>query len=481
MTDKKLTDIEFVRKFSTCLYKNKRLLLGEVDFSKDFINTDRGDKYPLLFSFGDGCENIAGGEYVFRSENGCAARLLGHLSPYATYESTAEELDGAFGFAFVSGDNKAVVTLKNGADGTVYICGGEKEIKTEKRFRKGMSFSVQPVKERFDAYITDGAFPEYIGSFEFPGFENCAKEDFFTRTQAGFYCEGNVTLKNVSFFMDSGISQADIRTVRYENGEVITENGKIFLTASVRIAAGCYQGVFSWIPGTEEFELTGALFFDAGDGVWENDVATSLIFDRKTKKWLLWVCAFSHGHILGHAGFEADPRYGKNVIDITLVPELSPDDPDEKFGGRSGDEDPDLFFDEDAGKWRLAVCRTAKNEGYCYFFFESDSPFGGFRFTGRGVKGAETGGSFFRYHGRLYFICGNSFEKHSDYRVYEWGKPGAFLPLKADFPDGGFRGWGTVFTVKQGTREKLYHLTFDRHNGSAWNWSYGNIYCFEGR
>ena len=45
--------------------------------------------------------------------------------------------------------------------------------------------------------------------------------------------------------------------------------------------------------------------------------------------------------------------------------------------------------------------------------------------------------------------------------------------------DGGFRGWGSVLTVKQGTRERIYWLTFDRQLGSDFNWSYGNLYCFE--
>ena len=51
---------------------------------------------------------------------------------------------------------------------------------------------------------------------------------------------------------------------------------------------------------------------------------------------------------------------------------------------------------------------------------------------------------------------------------------------KFNFPDGGFRGWGTVIPVKQGTRTRYYWLTFDRHRGSDYNWSYGNLYCFEG-
>lgn len=50
---------------------------------------------------------------------------------------------------------------------------------------------------------------------------------------------------------------------------------------------------------------------------------------------------------------------------------------------------------------------------------------------------------------------------------------------KFDFCDGGFRGWGTLMPVKLGSRTRYFLMTFDRHNGSEFNWSYGNVYCFE--
>ena len=52
---------------------------------------------------------------------------------------------------------------------------------------------------------------------------------------------------------------------------------------------------------------------------------------------------------------------------------------------------------------------------------------------------------------------------------------------KFNYPDGGFRGWGTVVPVKLGSRTRYFWLTFDRHNGSSYNWSYGNLYCFEAK
>ena len=74
------------------------------------------------------------------------------------------------------------------------------------------------------------------------------------------------------------------------------------------------------------------------------------------------------------------------------------------------------------------------------------------------------------------FACGNSFNLRANYRIYT--KDGMIEPT-FDFDDGGFRGWGTIIPVKMGSR-RYFWLTFDRHNASDYNWSYGNIYCFEG-
>ena len=125
----------------------------------------------------------------------------------------------------------------------------------------------------------------------------------------------------------------------------------------------------------------------------------------------------------------------------------------------------------------MAICRSDPETGrYRYFFFQSAEPFANYRFIGKGMPGSETGGSFVRCGKQRLFVCGNSFEAHSDYRIYsENGMQNAVF----DYPDGGFRGWGTLMPIKLGTRTRWFWITFDRKLGSAFNWSYGNIYCFE--
>ena len=238
-----------------------------------------------------------------------------------------------------------------------------------------------------------------------------------------------------------------------------------------------FQGIFAWVPSTSNFELTGALFYDSGDGLWCGDVAASVLYHRENKQWLLWVCSFSHGHILGYSAFRGDPRFGVNVIEMTRMSKAEENDELTEFLGFEGDEDPDFYYDETEKKWYMAICRMDKTIGnYRYFFFKADKPFEGYKYIGKGYDGAETGGSFLTFNGERLFICGNDYCKRSDYRIYTKSGMGK---AKFDFPDGGFRGWGTVIPVNIGSQKRYFWLTFDRHNGSSYNWSYGNIYCFE--
>jgi hypothetical protein len=255
------------------------------------------------------------------------------------------------------------------------------------------------------------------------------------------------------------------------------EHGKVFFTASVRMQEGTFQGVFSWIPGTAEFNMTGALFYDCGDGKWRNYVAPVMLYNRFEKQWYVWVSSFEHEHVLAHAAFEGDPRFGVNVVDVKIMEKASDTSDITAFAGFKRDEDPDLIFDKENNRWLLAICRiNPKTKSYVYVFFESKDPFNNYTYIGRGKDGAETGGSFVGINGELIFACGNDFKATSEYRVYS--KCGMQIAT-FNYPDGGFRGWGTVLPIKIGSRTRYFWLTFDRHNGSNYNWSYGNLYCFE--
>ena len=468
-----LKTTEFKRKFSMSMYKNLRLSMAEMTFAKDFINDTRGDLYPLLEKTEYCCEEIF--DHIYRVMDGAVRRYFCQYFPYATYEVTAGLHGGHIGFAFVLPNAEASVIL----DGSqlVYHCGGREEVFAY-RMGPGQTLIVSCRPGAFDVYGRCGGDPVFLHTFSAPEFACSNDEKLFSDGYTALLA-ADCKVFSVSSYIDNGVSIADIRPIRYEDGSVMVEQGKIYLTASIRMQAEMFQGVFSWVPGTAEFALTGALFYNSGDGKWCGDVAASMLYHREQKRWLLWVCAFSHGHILGHASFDGDVRHGVNVIDIELMPKGTDGDTRWDFLRFGADEDPDFFYDAAQNRWLMAICRSDPENGgkYRYAFFSSDSPFDGYTLIGRGLPGAETGGSFVRVDGKQYFICGNDFNLTSNYRIYD---ADGMTEAKFNFPDGGFRGWGTVIPVKQGTRTRYYWLTFDRHKGSDYNWSYGNLYCFEG-
>ena len=465
---------EFKRKFSMSMYKNLKIMLGEMTFSKDFVNDTRGDLYPVINKSEDCTEFVGNNLYTLKI--GEIKRLFCQFFPYATYEMTANTLNGKVGFSFNLPDTQVSILAEQGA--LTYFCEGNiQRIDLPDFVKKDFTMIVSCRPGAFDVYFENNKKAEFVCTFYEDRFKNSNQSELFFDGYVLLSASGNVVVKEVLSYIDNGISIADIRAVKYENGEILLEYGKMYFTASIRMQEGTFQGVFSWVPGTAEIQMTGALFYDCGDGKWRNYVAPVMLYHRKKKQWYVWVSSFEHKHILAYSSFDGEPRFGVNVVDVKFMEKASSSDEITAFKGFSGDEDPDFLYDEATDKWLMAICRiNPETKSYSYVFFESKYPFEGYTYIGKGIDGSETGGSFVRFNDEFYFVCGNDFNKTSDYRIYS--KSGMKKAV-FNYPDGGFRGWGTVLPIKQGSRTRLFWLTFDRHNGSNYNWSYGNLYCFE--
>lgn len=465
-------EIKFQRVFSKSMYKDLKLPLAEMTFTKDFVNDKRGDLYPVISKDNACIELLENNRYHVQS--GTVERMFTRFFPYATYEISFSELKGGCGFVFHLADQKAELICRNDA---IWFSDGESE--QEQELNEQLSCATMVISCRpkaFDIYFKQNDKPTYFYTFTSKAFASSNQKKQFDCGYVSVIINGEAIIDSVSSYIDCGISQADIRAVCYENGEPIFENGKIYFTASVRMQEGGFQGVFSLTPSLSNIEFTGALFFDCGDGFWRNYLASSLLYNRKTNEWYIWTSSFEHRHILCYASFIGEPRFGVNVIDVTMMEPANTDDVT-AFLGFKGDEDPDFYYNDQEKMWYMAICRlspTAKK--YRYMFFKSEKPFTDYTYVGKGYDGAETGGSFVNIDNEMTFVCGNDFKKRANYRIYT--KDG-MQEAKFDFDDGGFRGWGTIIPVVMGSRKRYFWLTFDRHNGSSYNWSYGNIYCFE--
>ncbi|MBR6570945.1 MAG: hypothetical protein IKK75_10895, partial [Clostridia bacterium] len=300
-----ITRAVFKRQFAMSMYKNLKLPLGEMTFTKDFVQeVKRGDLYPVISRTEDCAEAVCDNRYVVTQ--GCCERMVGQYFPYASYEITCHSQNGEYGFGFQIKGAKAYVIRRKGT--VSFWAGEDQECISTEVVSDTMIVSCRP--GAFDVYFEVNGSPELVHTFETESFAKSHSQEAFADGYASVVVKGEAAVEKVSFYIDNGISMADIRPVCYENGRVIVENGRIHFTASIRMQARTFQGVFSWMPGTADIQMTGALYFDTGDGLWCGDVATSLRYHREKKLWYLWVCSFSHGHILGHAAFEGEPRFG---------------------------------------------------------------------------------------------------------------------------------------------------------------------------
>lgn len=471
---------EFKRKFSVSMYKNINIPLGEMNFLKDFVNDTRGDLYPVFEKSENASERVGGNRY--HVECGSVERVFCQFFPFATYEIETASVCGEVGFVFRLPDTFASITvITDGCKPALsYKCGEHTEnIELPSDFTESSPWLVTCRPGFFDIYYRINGGAVYFTTVDEPAFAESNRYKTFRDGNASLFARGKVSVIKVTSGLDNGVSIADFRPIKYEDGTLMQDGGKVYFTASIRTHAGNYQSIFSWVPGTMQLEMTGVLFFDHGDGFWRGYIASCLLYHREKKQWYVWVSSFEHDHILAYGSFPGDPRFGVSVADVTIMDRATENSVFTDFVGFFRDEDPDLTYDAENNRWLLAICRIDREvKHYRYVFFESDDPFKNFRCIGCGVQKdtSETGGSFVRVNGELHFVCGNTFDRRSEYRIYN--KDGMKL-AKFRYPDGGFRGWGCVMPVTLGARTRYFWLTFDRHNGSSYNWSYGNVYCFE--
>lgn len=471
-------DMTFKRKFAINLRKNLKFNLSRMTFSSDFVNGSNCNMYPILSARGVIKESVDNNRYIFSGNSGNQTRFIGQFFPYATYEISAESLAGNMGI--VISNKQATVKILVSDNGIISAEHSNRidKFDTGLTFKENVCFIITARVNNYDIYFKDNDI-KYITTFNIPCMQNSSHYNVFSSTTVGLFLEGNAVLKEVVSYIDCGVTQADIRPIRYENGEIMTENGKVYFTVSLRFEDGCHQGILSWVPSTCEFELTGTLYYDSGDGIWGNDVAASVMYHRPTEEWYLWVCSFTHNHILGYSKCEGDIRFGVNAVDITLMEKQEKDSDKAEFCANKGDEDPDFVYDKSSGKWYMTICRKDDENKYRYYLYESANPFKGYKHKATTEGNEVTGGSIVRIGNKLRFVCGSGFDKTAEYHIYDIDSFQKYTAVKCDYHDGGFRGWGTIVPIKSGTRTRYYWLTFDRYKAGKGNWSYGNLYCYE--
>ena len=114
------SNVIFKRKFSMPMFKNLHIKMGEMVFTKGFINaSDVTDVYPIIEKSSDCEEFIKDNLYYLKRGN--VERWFCEFFPHASYEILADIIDGKAGLSFKLPDTKAEILFDK--ENLYFSCG----------------------------------------------------------------------------------------------------------------------------------------------------------------------------------------------------------------------------------------------------------------------------------------------------------------------------------------------------------------------
>lgn len=290
-------EMKFRRRFSINPYKTLRMKLGGMDCYKNWVDDRRGDPYPVVS--GNEHEGAFLAESLpsarYRAENHTEellfkARLLGQHFPYATYEIALDDpgaspLSGLgvqiqacaeAGSAYTKENEPCLRIWASVEEGMVQICreitaGGAavsfETIDSGKQYAPGMSLTVTSRGRFFDVYLDDGTMPGFVCSFEVKELSEILHYDTFVRSSAALLVRvapGDSVQGAAEFFLEGGISHADMKCMRYENGMPVMERGPPVHDAQRPSAGGRLSGGGIVEPVFGRRQAGGRIVFRSG-------------------------------------------------------------------------------------------------------------------------------------------------------------------------------------------------------------------------
>lgn len=421
---------------------------------------------------------------------------FGGFNPFATYTIDLNSCvgDGAIGFEFSDPakaeqyritvafkDNRITDVRQHGLKDQQVVLNESIAINTESENVLQGKLILQMLGSGLTLYRQSEGLPLPIGQADFSQYIDLRNRSYLHTFQSAMYLDlkkGAVKINRVTSALSSGMGQADIRAMTYEDGTPILDQGRLWYTMTIRGRALPHhvQGVFSMDPTAFDVRFEGVIVFDRQDGILRNEVASHIFYDRKDEVW--------RGITTGFSAY-ANPQEKKELLAVESVK-------DPRFGfsvmqaspfGIVGDiEDPHILYDTEAGKWRILTCENIG--GYKAIMLESDTWNKGYRRIAGPVAHNSTGTSIQRIGGKLYCLSGSDQREIFIYSYPDLKEAGT---LRMDLPpwddQSGTRVWPNVVELPEGYPFRYVALMMDRFNYpgiSGPNWTYGALYLYHG-
>lgn len=291
----------------------------------------------------------------------------------------------------------------------------------------------------------------------------------------------SVEIGEVVSALTPGCGQADIRAITNQAGKPLLDDGRIWLTMTVRGRALPHpmQGVFSLNPSVFDVRFEGIIVFDMGDGLWRNELASHLFYDEISKQWRGWTTGFSalgtkakkEDKAILAVWSDRDPRKGFSVMKASPV------------GMVGQHEDPHGVYDAEARKWRLLLSEKAGK--YRAGMWESDTWDSGYKRLA-GPVDMDSTGTLIQKVGQSRYVFFGSADRKVYIRTYPHLEPvdelQMHLPPWNDKT--GTRIWPNIIPLPEGYPVPYIALMMDRQNYPdmpSRNWTYGAMYLFHAR
>lgn len=474
-----LQDITFVRQnFDRNIY-NDRILTSRLNLQGTDLFLENsanliieGDKNARLSQESGRLDILSDARTTIR---------VGAFHPYFCYEADFKDLprDSEAGIRFYSNDGSSTLTVSRQFGALRAELDGRKLASSICSDSGDLHLRVQYTGARFHVFELFGSGKARLLMSVECDMRNL---DMPVKWSWGIYasrCQG-ASLTRAESFLSDGTGQADPQVVQNSDGTPYIRDGRLYVCLTTRgfeQIPDSYQGVYSLSLTGYDLRLEGALFFTEGDGRMMGYHATKIVCHEGR----FLVITTTHGgprHTLAWAEADCDILHGIHCLECREL-----DYPHKTTEGQKyGSEDPDFFFDAQAGKWRLGYCAlfssaaTGTKRSYATFLCESDNWNGPYEYMAKSGRDNNTGVRITSVGGRRYVLSGGS---DTTFYIYDYPTLDYVGTFKQEFPNGGFRGWPTIVPVPYGNFERYLWITFDR-GAITGKYSYGTLYFFLG-
>ncbi len=431
-------------------------------------------------------------------EAAVATRWVGGFNPFAVYDVAVHKFNGSGQVGMMFGDTEA----DNQITATLLVAHGEFRAIRWKVIKHGDTVHQQdfalpealiswaPIRLRVqmlavgaNLFIERNDVSTLIGRVDFVEHLDLRRKDLMRRFE---FCVHSVIEAGQSIYIDEakaalspGIGQADIRNVTYEDGSPIFKDGRLWFLMTVRGGALPHpiQGVYSMNPSVFDHRFEGIILYDRGDGKLRNDLASTIIYDRKAKTWRGMTVGFSsygdpakkEKKMILATQSDKSPLQGISIM--TAKPVVMP----------NSSEDPQLIYDHEASKWRVLACAKG-GAGFPATIYEADKWDGPYKIIAGPVDKNSTGCLLQKFGSKYYVLFGS---KDRTIYIYTYpdlkpdGELNMHLPPWDD--KSGTRVWPNVIPLPEGYPARYMALMMDRLNFpgmTGGNWTYGALYLY---